>query len=91
LLVQLDRELDRPQPAHPRQRPAERGELRVGGGPEVAQPGWQRRACERISLHVLRQRFPFAPVAWRLRAGHALSQDRLALTPFHDASVPAAP
>src|SRR5262249_50268528 len=71
-------------------RPAKRRDLRVGVRTEVPHPAAQWPAGERISADVLLQRLALAPVARRLGAGHALLQDRLALTPFHVASVPAA-
>ena len=88
--MQLDRGLDLAQPPHPRERSAESGELRARVGPEVPQPLAQRLACEWVAAHVLVQRLAFPPLAWRLRARHALPHDRLALTPVHDASLPAA-
>ena len=51
---------------------------------------WQITARERVAAHVLVQRLSLAPVARGLGTRHALLQDRLALTPFHDASLPAA-
>jgi peptide deformylase len=89
LLVQSDRDLDRAQPPHPGKRTAQRRELRGRVGPEVAQSPPDRLACERVLAHVFVERLAFSPVARRLRPAHALSHDRLALAPFHAASVPA--
>jgi peptide deformylase len=89
-LVQLDRDFDRPQATHPRERTAEGGELRSCVRTEVAQPPPERLAGKRVLLHVLVERFTLTPVARRLRTRHALTQNRLALAPFHAASVPAA-
>src|SRR5439155_20624139 len=87
-LVLFDRELDRPQPAHPGDRSAECGKLRARVRPEVAEPHRQRVAPEGIPLQILRERFPLHPVAGRLRPRCALPHDRLPLTPLHVASVP---
>jgi peptide deformylase len=89
LLVLLDGDLDRPQPPHPRERTAERGELCGRVGPEVAQAAPDRCARERVPLEVLGERLALPPVARSLRPGDALPHDRLALAPFHAASVPA--
>jgi peptide deformylase len=88
-LVQPNRDLDRAKPAHPRDRAAQCGQLRGGVRAEVAQPPAKRRTRERISLEVLLERVALGSVPWRLRTGHALPHDRLTLTPFHAASVPA--
>ena len=90
ILVQPNRDLDRPQPAHPRERSAERGELRARVGAEVAESLLQRLAGEWIPLQILLERFARGTVTRGLRPGHALTHDRLPLTPIHAASVPAA-
>jgi peptide deformylase len=88
-LVQLDRELDRAQPTHPGERTAERGQLRLRDGAEVTEPAAERLARQWVSLQILLECGALGTVARRLRTGHALPHDRLALTPFHAASVPA--
>lgn len=87
-LVELDRDLDRAQAPHPRDRTAQCGELRAGIGTEVAEPPAKRRASKRILLEILLEGASLGAVARGLRTGHALSHDRFALTPFHAASVP---
>ena len=89
-LVEADGDLDRAQTAHPCKRAAERRELCAGIGSEVPQPAAERLPGERVLLQVLLERLAFPPVAWRLRTRDALTQDRLPLTPFHAASLPAA-
>jgi peptide deformylase len=89
-LVELRRDLDRPEPPHPGERSAERGELRARVGTEVAQAPSEGRACEWIAREVFLECLPLAAVARRLRTADALPQNRLALTPFHPISVPGA-
>ena len=87
--MELERDLDRPQPPHPGKWAAERGQLCRCVGPEVPEPLPKRRARERVSLEIFCQCGALGTVARCLGARHSLPQDRLALAPFHAASVPA--
>ncbi len=87
-LVVVDRDLDRTEPAHPREGPAERAQSSVRARAEVPQPAPKRPAGDRAARQVGLDRLPLGAVARRLWLGDALPQDRLPLLSFHAASVP---
>ncbi|TML24950.1 MAG: peptide deformylase [Actinobacteria bacterium] len=86
--VVVDRDLDRAQPPHPRERAAERSERRVRAGPEVPQPPADRLAGHRAVQEVGLERLAFRAVPRCLGPRNALAHDRLPLSPIHAASVP---
>ena len=79
----LGLELDLPQPPHVGERPSERDDVAVDGGPEVPQPAPKRLAAERAALEILLEQGDLGLLSRVRVAQSPLAEDRLAVTPVH--------
>ena len=87
LLVPRDLVLDRAQPSHPRRRPAERHDPRVGVGTEVPHALPQRLPGDGAVGEILLEHATLAAVARRFGPDRALRNDLLEIPRIHPSVV----